>query len=182
MHIPTRFLLAASSMEQLRTPVWAPAPRGLCEDLLFSSTSPPWCRGGPRLGVSPTGVKKEVLLGSQGNLAGSLRVSLTEQMLGSLGRADSEEPCKCLFPTTDLPWLQREGLGFARHWNPWTPPPACLFILRLPARMVCLFILLAFFSFLPLLLLSLFPFVFSSFFYSFFFFIMSCAALLGKAL
>lgn len=72
----------------------------------------------PRLGVSPKGVRKEVLLGSQGNLAGSLRAGLTEQMLGSLGRADSEEPCRCLFPTTDLPWLQRAGFCFARHWNP----------------------------------------------------------------
>lgn len=112
-------------------------------------------------------------------MAGSLRAGLTEQMLGSLGRADREEPCRCLFPTTDLPWLQREGSCFARHWNPCTPPPACLFALRLPARMVCLFISLVFLSFLPLLLLSLLPFVFSIFF---FFFIMSCTALLGKAL
>lgn len=78
------------------------------------------------------GSKRRLSWAARGTwLAG--RAGLTEQMLGSLGRADSEEPCRCLFPTADLPWLQREGSCFARHWNPCTPPPACLFILRLPA-------------------------------------------------
>lgn len=134
VHIPTRFLLAASSIEQLRTPVWAPALRGLCEDVLYSPTPHhlPDVEEVQGWVSAQQGSKRRLSWAARGTwLAG--RAGLTEQMLGSLGRANSEEPCRCLFPTADLPWLQREGSCFARHWNPCTPPPACLFILRLPA-------------------------------------------------
>lgn len=128
-----------------------------------------------KAGCQPNGGQKEkALLGSQGDLAGILRTGFTEQMPDSLGRVDS------LFPTADLPWLRSEGSCFASTVGPLCPS-ACLLVYPQAASLTGWVIYLFYWSFFlfffspPSIILS-FPFCLL------FFFFMSCATLLGKAL
>lgn len=163
----TTLPFAASCMEPLRPSTWGPTLRGHFRVRIFSPASPARTYRRSKAGCQPNGgQKEEALLGSQRDLAGILRAGFTEQMLGSLGRADSEEPCKCLFPTADLPWLWSEGSCFASTLGP-LHPSACLPVYPQAASLTRWFIYLFYWSFF--LFSSFYPSLFSLL--SFFFFL-----------
>lgn len=106
-HVPTRFPFLGSSMEELRH-----------QHSEARSMAGPSFRAGRMLLQPSTDVEEFQGWGSE--RGGSLGLASLSRCWDCLGRAETVEACRCLFPTTDLAWCQSHNCCFA------CTPSACL--------------------------------------------------------